>query len=342
MAGISGQVEDLRKRLHDLFMTVRIMDLSLMNMEPRYEDVQSEVLGLQEPLETLNFLHISDLTIQQFIQAIEDVSNTRRIVIDVMEKDLRAIIASSKPGPDSGTTPHQVYDFINSLLRFNEFCHRIIATQRYSQLIDLSTNATLIKELREHVTNFNSKNLEIKSLLDSARTLSGKFIIEKYAKTFSQESNNFMWQAIGWLTLSIILLVAIVALGINNYNLLEPYLIQKVQRKEEVINSGILLQLTINKVLIVSCLFFGLSVAIKNYRWSRHNQTVNKHRQNAISTFEAYLESFKPDEQTRNAMLMEVSRTIFGSQSTGFVDKDNEDSPTQIFEIFKPLANAGK
>jgi len=340
MAGVQGEISQLQGRLDDFVEMIERLDLSDLDLKPSFLEIKAEIAKLYRPLTELNFEFMSDLNIHHFNQAINEVFSSSQIVTDLREQetgvDAKSIIKWKE------TQTERVYDFINSLLRFIEFCNRTISSQQYGQIIDLANNAELIGNLKRELANFNVKNAEIALLLSSARTLSGKFIIEKYAEIFSRESRNFMYQAIGWLVLSIALLTTIVILGINNYNLLEPYLTRSAQGKADEINSTILLQLTINKILIASCLFFGLSITVKNYRWSRHNQTVNKHRQNAISTFEAYLESFKPDDQTRNAMLMEVARTIFGSQNTGFVDKDSEDSPTQIFEIFKPLANAGK
>jgi hypothetical protein len=40
--------------------------------------------------------------------------------------------------------------------------------------------------------------------------------------------------------------------------------------------------------------------------------------------------------QTKNAVLLEATRTIFSNQQTGYLNNDNEpDSPNKIIEIFK-------
>ncbi len=95
------------------------------------------------------------------------------------------------------------------------------------------------------------------------------------------------------------------------------------------------IQFTISKVLLVAVCFYALAIASKNYKAHRHNAVVNKHRQNALQTFETFVKAAS-DSQTKNAVLLEAARTIFGNQATGYLSKDGDsDSPSRIIEIFK-------
>jgi hypothetical protein len=97
-----------------------------------------------------------------------------------------------------------------------------------------------------------------------------------------------------------------------------------------------LIQFSVTKVVIISALFYGTSVCFKNYKAHKHNQILNKHRHNALLTFEAFTGS-KEDEQTKGAVLLAATQTIFGNQNTGYNDTDGGDSdlPTKIIEIIK-------
>lgn len=90
-----------------------------------------------------------------------------------------------------------------------------------------------------------------------------------------------------------------------------------------------------NKVIIISALFYALSICAKNYKAHRHNYVLNKHRQNALSTFQAFTNA-TTDEMTKNAVLLEATHTIFSNQHTGYMNPDTEgDSPNKIIEIIK-------
>jgi hypothetical protein len=100
-------------------------------------------------------------------------------------------------------------------------------------------------------------------------------------------------------------------------------------------------QFTISKVLLVAVCFYGLAIASKNYKAHRHNAVVNKHRQNALQTFETFVKAAS-DSQTKNAVLLEAARTIFGNQPTGYLVKEGEsDTPSRIIEVFKSADKNG-
>jgi hypothetical protein len=79
------------------------------------------------------------------------------------------------------------------------------------------------------------------------------------------------------------------------------------------------------------------------YRSQWHNHVVNKHRQNALSTFETFVKAAS-DEQTKNAVLIQATQCIFSQQPTGFVAHDSDGAPSpQILEIVRGVvADKGK
>jgi len=97
-----------------------------------------------------------------------------------------------------------------------------------------------------------------------------------------------------------------------------------------------IVQFSIAKIVVLSALFYGLSICNRNYKAHRHNSTLNKHRQNALSTFETFAKAAGADNQTKNAVLIEATHTIFSNQQTGYLssEKDN-DSSNKIVEIIK-------
>lgn len=96
------------------------------------------------------------------------------------------------------------------------------------------------------------------------------------------------------------------------------------------------------KALVVFCLFFGLIWSARNYGASRHNYVVNKHRNNALGSFQAFVSSAR-DDQTRNAVLIQATQSIFSPQPSGYVKSDGENSPSSpIVEIIRAVSSGGK
>ncbi|MFB3430913.1 MAG: hypothetical protein ABL309_08330 [Phycisphaerales bacterium] len=79
------------------------------------------------------------------------------------------------------------------------------------------------------------------------------------------------------------------------------------------------IQLTVAKIVVISVALFALIWCTKNYKSERHNQIVNKHRQNALSTFESFVSSTDNDA-IKESILLAASNTAFHAVYTGFED----------------------
>lgn len=94
-------------------------------------------------------------------------------------------------------------------------------------------------------------------------------------------------------------------------------------------------QLGIAKLFVFSVLSFAGVWSGRMFRAQWHNYVVNKHRQNALSTFETFVKA-ATDDQTKNAVLIQATQCIFSPQATGFVSHEPESTPpTQILEIVR-------
>ena len=90
------------------------------------------------------------------------------------------------------------------------------------------------------------------------------------------------------------------------------------------------------RFIIFTALFIVISVAIKNYRATKHNEIINVHRQKALNTFETFVKSSDGNKAIKEAVLLEVTRTIFANLNTGFASNDNEaEGATKFYEIIK-------
>lgn len=101
------------------------------------------------------------------------------------------------------------------------------------------------------------------------------------------------------------------------------------------------IQLAIAKVILFSLLFSALVWVGRVYRSHRHNFVVNKHRQNALASFETFAQAAQ-DEQTKSAVLLQATNCIFAPQSSGYSDSSTEaPSSPSVVEIIRSMAEKG-
>lgn len=97
-------------------------------------------------------------------------------------------------------------------------------------------------------------------------------------------------------------------------------------------NSYESVQLIASKILIFFVLTYMLLLAAKNFLNHKHNEIVNKHRQNALMTFKALVDAAK-SEETRDIVLTHAASCIFSPQDTGYTKHGNGDSGPSAAEL---------
>src|SRR5207244_10156514 len=106
------------------------------------------------------------------------------------------------------------------------------------------------------------------------------------------------------------------------------------------LSTGAFVQLAIAKFIIFSILFSAVLWAARIYRAHRHNYVINKHRQNALSTFEAFAKA-AGDSETKNAVLLQATQCIFSPQRTGYLAQENDsEGHSSILEIIRSLPSS--
>jgi hypothetical protein len=167
--------------------------------------------------------------------------------------------------------------------------------------------------------------------------------ITRYEVFFRTEANGHRKMATIWLVATVLLAVATGMVGWFNYNRTLAILQTAVSTAPPAEAAGhtvITIQLTIAKLIMFSILFSAVLWAGRIYRAHRHNYVVNKHRQNALSTFEAFVKATE-DGPTKNAVLLQATQCIFGPQTTGYLPQEKEsETPTQIFEFIRGASSA--
>lgn len=196
----------------------------------------------------------------------------------------------------------------------------------------------LTKFLDERKDVFDKEGAEKLALIDHAlkevRNAAVEAGVSQTSKYFHDEASEHRKTSYAWLGatgLSILFLVLFSLFGTS----LLAYLgnPEPVTGAENLVHLRYLAQ----KGMIVFCLIFALILSAKNYGASRHNYVVNKHRNNALSSFQAFAAS-AADDQTKSAVLIQATQSIFSPQASGYVKTDGDNSPqTPVIEILRSV-----
>jgi len=98
-------------------------------------------------------------------------------------------------------------------------------------------------------------------------------------------------------------------------------------------------QVAIPKIIVFSVLLSATLWCGKTYRAYRHNAVVNRHRQNALATFQAFAKAAS-DSETKNAVLLQATQCIFSPQQTGYVSAEPEGATAPVLEIVRSLGKS--
>lgn len=76
-------------------------------------------------------------------------------------------------------------------------------------------------------------------------------------------------------------------------------------------------QIAVSKVLVFAVLSFLLILSARNFLAHKHNSVVNRHRQQALQTYQALVDAAM-DSANRDIVLNQAASCIFGPQPTGY------------------------
>lgn len=203
---------------------------------------------------------------------------------------------------------------------------------------------TFFEEQTKAFQDFKSvAEKDISETLTKAKQAAQEIGIVRHAAFFATEAAEHKKMARVWLAVTSLLGLGTGVLAWFNYNKTLSVLQELLSPENKGgpgLNAAVTIQLAIAKLIVFSILFSAVVWAGRVYRAHRHNYVVNKHRQNALSTFEAFVKA-TDDAATKNAVLLQATQCIFGPQSTGYLtqEKDSE-GPTQILEIVRGATSA--
>lgn len=201
-------------------------------------------------------------------------------------------------------------------------------TRRLEQLEEsLNKSRDLYNDAEVWVQN---KRNEIEETSEAAREAAAHAGAAVFSKQFLDEASNQQKDATAWLTATGVL--AVITLGAALAFLL-------FQLPTDDLSTTI--QRVALRILVIAILFTATIWCGRIYRALRHQSAVNKHRGLAISTLQAFVHA-AADARTKDAVLMEATRAVFGRAPTGYVADDQTDrgQEVQFVEFGKALTQS--
>jgi hypothetical protein len=158
---------------------------------------------------------------------------------------------------------------------------------------------------------------QIKTILDTANKILGDIrqIAEEHGVTqqaiyFQKSADNHETQADKWQKYTVR-----VAIGLACYALVS-ILFHKIPWLDPT-NTYQAIQIGISKILVFTVISYMLYICAKNFISHKHNEIVDRHRQNALMTYKALVEA-AGDTPNRDIVLVQAAACIFGPQGTGY------------------------
>ncbi|MEX2300473.1 MAG: hypothetical protein WD733_06030 [Bryobacterales bacterium] len=180
----------------------------------------------------------------------------------------------------------------------------------------------------EHEVSLTSARTNAEELVREVRKIAQEAGVSQHAIHFKEEADGQEQSASQWLKATVLLALLTLIVGV-------AFLIAYFDRIGALTPSQGL-QLAISKIVVFSVLLSATFWAGRTYRAHCHNAVINRHRQNALATFQTFAKAAGSDDQIRNAVLLQATQCIFSPQQTGYVPGESEGGGIhQVLEIVR-------
>lgn len=169
----------------------------------------------------------------------------------------------------------------------------------------------VVKSLREAEQN-------AKHILEDVRKTAAEQGVTQQAQYFKAEADNHQMASEIWKKYT-----TRTAIGVGFFAAISIF-IHKIPFLAPTSNYDAI-QLATSKLLLFGVLTFMLVLCAKNFLSHKHNEIVNRHRQNALMTFKALVDASSVPEK-QDIVLDHASSCIFSPQETGYAKQN----PTSI------------
>lgn len=172
-----------------------------------------------------------------------------------------------------------------------------------------------------------TKTKEIDNIITKAREASAAAGAAVFTRDFDNEAAKLSDKADNWLIAAAALgLATLIIAGLTWF------------WTQQGLDSGQIWQKVVSKFIVLSILLTATLWCGRVYKALMHQSAMNRHRALSLQTFQAFTAAAS-DVQTKDAVLLETTRSIFAPGITGYVDaaSTSADSEARVIEIVKSI-----
>lgn len=268
----------------------------------------------------------------QELRNVVDVA--RRVMSNIEQIDKFAIETQENPRMQSEALTNSLRGEVDSFLRTSSPVLPFLAYYRgdiQAQLAKIEEGVAKASKLYDDGnTSLQAKAKQIDDALAAARTAAAKAGAAVFTQDFLDESSRLEKSADTWLKFAAGFGAAALVTALISFFWLQP---------SEKASLPYVIQYTVTKLVVIGGFLTGAIWCGSIYRALRHQASTNKHRGNALKTFQAFVEAAGDQQDIRSAVLLETTRSIFAIAPTGFLNatETNADSGPKIADTLKAM-----
>jgi hypothetical protein len=186
----------------------------------------------------------------------------------------------------------------------------------------------------ELTEELSTRKQEADKILEEVRRVAAEQGVSQQAIYFQNESLGHAKEADSWRTATIW-----IAIGLVVYSVLSIFIHKWTWLQPTDAYSAS--QVVVSKVLIFAVIAYMLILSARNFLSHKHNEIVNRHRQNALLTSNALVNAAGKDE-ARDIVLTYAAACIFAPQETGYTKPGGSvasEVPTNIVQAVPKLVS---
>ncbi len=321
MANESEKVSNLKKELQ------RILNLDQSRLIRRREWGEFHFEEIQSNIERTYRLaqQLINLPLERLLEKTIDNINalTRQVAVSFEHLDQFSLGISGNS--DKSYHVRSIQQSTNPFFETSAPWAAYLACQRgdIDQNIEKITRSA--KEVEKTVTAAKKGASEMEEIIAKAREASAKAGAAVFTKDFENVAGKMEKSAKIWLrgTIGAAFVTVVVALGMWFWT-------------ESGLDQGQIFQKIGTKMVILAVLLTGTIWCGRNYRALKHLAIINNHRANSIRTLQAFSNA-AAQTQTKDAVLMEATRAVFGNVPTGFIGQTSSDSDLKVIEVARNI-----
>ena len=250
----------------------------------------------------------------------------------------------------------EVHQWHNSIFKgFHEQSGRVdntLTIRNTLKTIDL-TNSSDIKAVDSRIAEVEKAKKtalehagQVDNLLKKVRDKVSKEIAKDYAGVFEKEAKKNETWSIVWLVIALVTTLVILFYSQTIFRELlfidmgvEEAIGLSDNKTPTINNTQIIVLNLVTRLFLISILVYIITFLFKQYSIRRHLYVTNKHKGNALNSYELFLNSM-PDDQLKSTLMLEVAKSIYDVGSTGYISAKGRNDAS-IIELTKFMSSKG-